>query len=156
MCIRDSADTNFSSNVSDLVAAADWLRQTYAAPTLLVGHSFGGAATLAAAPQIPEVTAVATIGAPSDPAHVTHLFSCALDQIEATGEAEIAIGGRPFTVKKQFVDDVAAAQLGEALDALDIPVLVMHAPDDEVVGVKNGEDLFAMAAYPKSLSLIHI
>lgn len=146
----DFADTNFSSNVTDLLAAADWLRQSYGAPSLLVGHSLGGAAVIAAASRIPELTAVATIGAPADPAHVTHLFSCALDEIEANGVADISIAGRTFTVKKQFLDDVAGVHMADALGALQIPLLIMHAPDDTIVGIDNAEALFSQASFPKS------
>jgi len=146
----DFADTNFSSNVSDLLAAADWLRQTYSAPSLLIGHSLGGAAVIAAASKIPELTAVATVGAPADPGHVTHLFSCALEDIEEHGSADVSIAGRTFTVKKQFLDDVTSVRLAESLDALTIPLLIMHAPDDTVVSVDNAEKLFAQASFPKS------
>ena len=97
------ADTNFSSNVADLVAAADWLRQTYSAPSLLIGHSLGGAAVLAAAGQVPELAAVATIGAPADPQHVTHLFECALDDIAENGVAEVSIAGRSFMIFSKSV-----------------------------------------------------
>lgn len=144
------ADTNFSTNVADIVTAADWLRQTYSAPSLLIGHSLGGAAVLAAANQIPELTAVTTIGAPADPAHVTHLFSCDLDEIERRGHAEVSIGGRPFTVKKQFIDDIGGAKLASHIEQLDVPVLVMHSPQDTVVSIDNAEQLFAQATYPKS------
>lgn len=144
------ADTNFSSNVADLLAAADWLRQTYAAPSLLVGHSFGGAAVLAAASHIPELTAVATIGAPADPGHVAHLFSCALDEIEELGQADVSIAGRSFTVKKQFLDDIAGSQLDDALAKLTVPLLVMHAPEDAVVSIDNAQQIFGHAPYPKS------
>lgn len=144
------ADTNFSTNVADLLSAADWLRQTYSAPSLIIGHSLGGAAVLAAANQIPELTAVATIGAPADPAHVTHLFSCELDEITDNGHAEVSIGGRPFTVKKQFIDDISGVRLKSEIEDLDLPLLVMHAPDDAVVSVSNAEQIFAQASYPKS------
>jgi len=143
-------ETNFSSNVADLLAAADWLRQTYAAPALLIGHSWGGAAVLAAASKIPELAAVATIGAPADPAHVTHLFSCALDEIEEHGAADVSIAGRTFTMKKQFLDDVEGANLETALGELNLPLLVMHSPEDTVVSVSNAEQIFAHASFPKS------
>lgn len=146
----DFADTNFSSNVGDLIAAADWLRQTWAAPSLLIGHSLGGAAALAAAPHIPELEAVATIGAPADPDHVTHLFSSVIDEIEADGVADVTIAGRSFQVKRQFLDDVAEANLTPHLQAMATPLLIMHSPDDEIVDVENGELLFARAARPKS------
>lgn len=146
----DFADTNFSSNVDDLLAAADWLRQTFVAPTLLVGHSLGGAAVLAAAPRIPEVAAIVTIGAPADPGHVTHLFSAALDEIEADGHAEVSIAGRSFTVTKQFLDDVSQAELEPTLKTLATPVLFMHSPDDTIVSIDNADTLFARTAHPKS------
>lgn len=149
------ADTNFSSNVTDLLTAADWLRQNYGAPSLLVGHSLGGAAALAAAPRIPELAAVATIGAPADPAHVTHLFGASLDEIKRTGEADVSIAGRSFRVKQQFVDDVANTRLEHALEQLSIPVLFMHSPVDEVVAVSNGEQLFSQASHPKSFVALH-
>lgn len=144
------ADTNFSSNVGDLLAAADWLRQTYAAPSLLIGHSLGGAAALAAAPRIPELVAIATIGAPADPGHVAHLFDASLDEIAATGQAEVSIAGRTFTVKQQFIDDVCGANIERALASLAVPLLVMHAPDDTIVPVADGEQIFATASFPKS------
>jgi len=147
----DFADTNFSSNVADLVAAADWLRQTYAAPSLLIGHSLGGAAVLAAAQHIPEIAAVATIGAPSDPGHVTHLFSCELSEIAERGEAEVSLGGRPFKIKQQFIDDVAGVRLEESLGALNRPLLVLHSPSDTIVPIENAERIIAAASYPKSL-----
>lgn len=146
----DFADTNFSSNVADIVAAADWLRQTYSPPSLLVGHSLGGAAVVAAAPHIPELAAVATIGAPADPSHVTHLFGCALDEIEENGVADVSIAGRTFTVKKQFLDDVASARLQDSFAAIDVPVMIMHSPDDTIVEVENGSRLFEQASFPKS------
>lgn len=145
----DFADTNFSSNIDDLLAAADWLRQTWTAPSLLIGHSLGGSAVIAAAPRIPEVRAIATIGAPADPGHVAHLFDGAIDQIDAEGSAEVSIAGRAFTVKKQFLDDITSANLAPALSST-TPLLVMHSPSDTIVGVENGEAIFAAAAHPKS------
>jgi len=146
----DFADTNFSSNVVDILAAADWLRQTYGAPSLLIGHSLGGAAVLAAASHIPELAAVATIGAPADPSHVAHLFSCALDEIEEHGQADVSIAGRTFTVKQQFLQDIAGARLHESLASLGLPLLVLHAPEDTIVSIDNAEQIFHQAAYPKS------
>src|SRR6266853_2848883 len=102
----DFANTNFSSNADDLVAAADFLRREHRAPALLVGHSLGGTAVLAAAARIPEARAVATIGAPFEPAHVLHLLHDSRDKITREGEAEVDIGGRPFKVQKQFLDDI--------------------------------------------------
>lgn len=146
----DFADTNFSSNVGDLVAAADWLRQNFAAPSLLVGHSLGGAAVIAAAPQIPEVTAVATIGAPSDPGHVVGLFSGAVAQIEAEGSAEVSLAGRPFQITQQFLTDVTEANMASTVTELGRPLLIMHAPGDTTVSIDNAERLFELARHPRS------
>lgn len=148
------SETNFSSNVTDLLAAADWLRQSYTAPSLLVGHSLGGAAVIAAAARIPETVAVATVGAPADPAHVTHLFDCALDEIEARGAAEVTIGQRSFAVTQQFIDDVSSSSVDTALDELNAPLLIMHAPGDTVVSVDNAEQLFERASHPKSFAAL--
>jgi putative redox protein len=145
----DFANTNFSSNVADLVAAADALRRSYAAPQLLIGHSLGGAAVLAAAAQVPEAVGVATIAAPADPAHVVKLFTAAVPQIEAHGEAEVLLEGRPFRIRKQFLEDLAGlehggvAQLGKAL-------LLFHAPGDAVVDIDNARRIFEAARHPKS------
>jgi len=144
------ANTNFSSNVSDLLKAADFLRETRQAPKIIVGHSLGGAAVLAAAPEIPEAVAVATIGAPSAPAHVQHLFHGALDQIAAEGEAEVEIGGRPFRVKQQFLEDISQRHLSDALGKLRKALLVFHAPRDQTVGIENAGEIFAAAKHPKS------
>jgi putative redox protein len=144
------ANTNFSSNVDDLVAAAEYLRANRAAPKLLIGHSLGGAAVLAAAARVPEAVAVATIGAPSDPGHVAHLFRDAADEIAAKGEAEVDLGGRRFRVKKQFLDDIAAQNLEPALGTLRKALLLFHAPRDETVGIDNAGRIFAAAKHPKS------
>lgn len=141
-------DTSFSSNVGDLVAAANMLRERYAAPSILVGHSLGGAAVLAAAHQIPEVVAVATIGAPYDPEHVTHLFDA--ERIASEGEAEVEIGGRPFTIKKQLLDDLAAQPTVERLRSLKRALLVLHSPQDQTVGIDNASEIFQAARHPKS------
>ena len=144
------ANTNFSSNVDDLVAAADYLRATRKPPALLIGHSLGGAAVLAAAARVPEAVAVATIGAPADPGHVAHLFRNASDEIAAKGEAEVELAGRRFRVKKQFLDDIAAQNLEPAIGALRKALLLFHAPRDEIVGVDNAGRIFAAAKHPKS------
>lgn len=150
----DFADTNFSSNVADLIAAADWLRQTWTAPSLLVGHSLGGAAVLAAASELPEVIGVATIGAPDDPAHVAGLFEAQREAIERDGEAAVQIGGRGFTVKRQFLTDIENASLTTSVRDLERSLLVLHAPHDSIVGVDNGERLFAAAQHPKSFAAL--
>lgn len=146
----DFANTNFSSNVADLIAAAAFLRTEYSAPQLLVGHSLGGAAVLAAAFDIESVRAVATIGAPADVAHVAHNFGASIDAIERDGVADVSLGGRPFTIKKQFLDDVRAQRLEDRLSGMRAAVLVFHAPRDEVVGIENAGQIFAAAKHPKS------
>jgi putative redox protein len=144
------ANTDFSSNVADLVAAADHLRATRQAPALLVGHSLGGAAVLAAAGEIPEVRAVVTIGAPADAAHVVENFVADVARIEAAGEAEVTLAGRKFTIRRQFLEDVAGARLAERVAALRRPLLIFHAPRDETVGIENAAAIFRAAKHPKS------
>ena len=144
------ADKTFASNVADLVAAADWLSATHQAPSLLVGHSWGGAAAIAAGPLIPEVDAVATIAAPSDPAHITHLFGDHLDTIHAEGQAEVTLAGRPFTIGKQLLDDVAAQKLEPILNSGGRAMLVLHSPQDELVPIEHATRLFKHARHPKS------
>jgi len=144
------ANTNFSSNVGDLVAAADYLRRNYAAPYLLIGHSLGGAAVLAAAQQVPEATGVVTIAAPSSAAHITRQFAADVDEIAQKGKAEVRLAGRTFTIAKQFLDDVAEQNFLEDLANLGKAVLVCHAPHDEVVGIENAAAIFAAARHPKS------
>jgi putative redox protein len=144
------ANTNFSSNLNDLVAAADFLRAHYGAPRLLIGHSLGGAAVLGAAARMPEVTAVVTVAAPSDPSHVTGLFHQHLDQIAQHGEAEVQLAGRPFRIKQQFVDDAGGHNLKVKIAALKRALLVMHAPGDTTVGISNAMEIFTAAKHPKS------
>ncbi len=144
------ANTNFSSNVDDLVAAADHMRDTLAPPALLIGHSLGGAAVVAAAHRMPEARAVATIGAPHDPAHVIAHFADRLAEITERGAAEVHLVGRPFTIKKQFIDDIRAASLDQHLAGLRRSLLVMHSPIDQVVGIENAQRLFQAAKHPKS------
>ena len=144
------ANTNFSSNVQDLLAAAEHLRQHYQGPAILIGHSLGGAAVLAAAGDIPECKAVATIGAPADPAHVAHNFQPNLEEIEAKGEASVQLAGRSFTIKKQFLDDVREQRLSQRVASLKRALLVFHAPLDETVGIDNATQIFVAAKHPKS------
>lgn len=146
----DFANTNFSTNIQDLEAAAAWLNQEVGGPQLLIGHSLGGAAVVAAAANLPQVQAVATIGAPSDAEHVIHNFGERLDEIESSGEAEVHLAGRPFTIKKQFVDDVRGAKVRDAAAGLKRPLLVLHAPLDDIVGIDNATGLFVAAKHPKS------
>ena len=144
------ANTHFSSNVADLVAAADHLRRTAQAPALLVGHSLGGAAVLAAAAQIPEARAVATIAAPSDPGHVTGLFRDQVADIRAEGEREVVLSGRPFRIRREFLDDVAEQHLIERVKDLRRALLVLHSPTDDTVGIDNATRIFLAARHPKS------
>lgn len=146
----DFANTNFSSNVADLVAAANWLRTQHQAPAILIGHSLGGAAVLAAAQDIPDAVAVATIGAPCDPAHVQHLFADAAPAIHAKGEAAVSLGGRTFNIRKQFLDDLNLQQSQQRIGALRKALLVLHSPRDTVVNIDNAAQIFMAAKHPKS------
>ena len=144
------ANTNFSSNVGDLVAAANYLRQNHAAPALLIGHSLGGSAVLAAAPQVPEATGVVTIGAPSSAAHVARNFAADLAQIAEKGTAEVTLAGRTFTITKQFLDDIAGQNFIDGVANMKKALLVCHAPRDEYVGIENASMIFTAARHPKS------
>ena len=144
------ANTNFSSNVADLVAAAAHLRTAYAAPALLVGHSLGGAAALAAAGSVPECKAVVTIGAPSDVRHVRHLLGERLAEIEAEGEANVLLAGRPFTIKRQFLLDAEEQHIAAKIAELRRALLVMHSPRDDMVDISNATRIFTAAKHPKS------
>ena len=146
----DFASTNFTSNLDDLERAADFLRDEFEAPKLLIGHSLGGAAVLAVADRVPEATAIATIGAPADVDHVTHNFAAHLDDIKNNGEAEVSLGGRPFVIKRQFVDDLANHDLARAVGQMRKALLVLHAPMDQTVGIENAAKIFDAAKHPKS------
>ena len=146
----DFADTNFSGNVNDLVCAAQWLETNHKAPSLLVGHSLGGAAVIFAAAEIKAVKALATIGAPSHPKHVQHLLKSGLEEIRSTGQAVVNLSGRDFTIKKQFIDDLESRSLPETARKLRKPVLILHAPQDETVSIKNAEEIYHAAYHPKS------
>ena len=144
------ANTHFSSNVDDLVAAADHLRKMMQAPAILISHSLGGCAVLAASHRIPEARAVVTIAAPYDPAHVTGLFKQHIDTIREQGEVEVALAGRPFRIKREFLDDVAEKKLDECLATLRKALLVFHSPTDDLVGIENASHIFTAAKHPKS------
>jgi putative redox protein len=146
----DFANTTFSSNVADLVAAAAWLRREHQAPAILVGHSLGGAAVLAAAGSVPEAVAVATINAPADPAHVAHLFAGQRAEIDARGEAKVELAGRTFRVRREFLEDIAAQNLTAAIAALRRALIVFHSPRDTVVGIEHASAIFLAARHPKS------
>jgi putative redox protein len=144
------ANTTFSSNVGDLIAAADQLRRVKRAPAILIGHSLGGAAVLAAAAAVPEARAVVTIAAPSDPAHVAGLFKDRRAEIDAQGEVEVTLSGRAFRIRRAFLDDVAEQELGGRIAALHKALLIFHSPTDEIVGIDNASRIFAAARHPKS------
>lgn len=146
----DFANTNFSSNIEDLALAADFLRSAYVAPTLLVGHSLGGAAVLAVAHRIPEVRAVATIGAPADPGHVAHLLLAGRAELDERGEAEVQLAGRTFRIRKQFLDDIAAQPQAERIRDLGAALLIMHSPVDATVDADNARRIYETARHPKS------
>lgn len=145
----DFADTNFSSNVADLLAAAEFLRREQRPPELLVGHSLGGAAILAAAGAIPEARAVATIAAPADAEHVTRQFAGSVDTILREGQARVELAGRPFVIKKQFLDDLHRRKAGH-IRHLDRPLLIYHSPLDNMVSVAEAAEIYNRAMHPKS------
>lgn len=146
----DFSDTSFSSNVDDLVATARYMTDRLAAPQLLIGHSLGGAAALQAARLVPGIRAVATIAAPADPAHVSHLLASSRTEIEENGIAEVVIQGRNFRIKKQFLDDLDGQQMDTTIRELDRPLLVMHSPADTIVSMENALHIFTTARQPKS------
>jgi uncharacterized OsmC-like protein/fermentation-respiration switch protein FrsA (DUF1100 family) len=146
----DFANSTFSSNVADLVRAANHLRETRKAPALLIGHSLGGAAILAAAGQIAEAKAVVTIAAPSDPEHVTGLFKEQIEDIRKQGKIEVSLAGRPFTITREFLDDIAEHGLMARVTTMRKAILVMHAPTDDTVSIDNATRIFLSAKHPKS------
>ncbi len=146
----DFSGLEFTGNIDDLVAAADWLREHIAAPQILVGHSLGGAAVLAAAQRVPEARAVATIAAPFRPTHVTRLLGDSITEIETRGEAQVDLGGRPVRISKAFLDDIVDHDTPAAIASLDKALLVLHSPRDTVVGIDNASAIFQTARHPKS------
>ncbi len=145
------SESSFLTNLDDLVSASDWLTRKFTSPNLLVGHSLGGASVLAAAKKITSVKAVATIGAPSDPAHVAHLFEAHLPEIEESGEANVKLAGRSFTIGKRFLDDLKEHNQEHALAALSgVSTLIMHSPEDEIVPLKNAGVIYSALSHPKS------
>jgi len=146
----DFANTNFSSNIGDLVAAADFLRKTHRAPAILIGHSLGGTAMLAVTQKIPETVAVATIGSPYGPDHILRLLKDSLGAIQADGEARVDIAGREFRIKKQFLDDIEGRKLDDTVARLGKALMVMHSPRDTIVGIENATMIFTAAKHPKS------
>ncbi|MEL6598938.1 MAG: bifunctional alpha/beta hydrolase/OsmC family protein [Pseudomonadota bacterium] len=144
------ANTSFSSNVEDLVRAAADLAGRGHAPDMLIGHSLGGAAVLAAAARVPSAKAVVTIGAPADPEHVIHNFGAKIGEIESAGAADVVLAGRTFTIGRGFIEDVRATSLRAAIGSLNKALLVLHAPNDDTVGINNASDIFLAARHPKS------
>jgi len=146
----DFADTNFSSNIDDLQAAAKYMEQEWAASRMLIGHSLGGAAVLQAAHHISTVEAVATIGAPCSPEHVAHLLMDKKDEIEKKGKARVKLAGRVFTIKKQFLDDLKEQAMNEVIKNLGKPLLIFHSPVDKTVAIDNAAHIYKLAKHPKS------
>ncbi len=144
------SNTSFTSNVDDLIAACEYLDGRKMSPSILIGHSLGGAAVLKAAPQIPSTKAVVTLGAPFDPNHVTHNFADALPEIISKGVAEVQLGGRPFRIGKNFLDDIAKGELTPAISNLGAALLILHAPLDDTVSIDNASEIFLAAKHPKS------
>jgi putative redox protein len=146
----DFIDTNFSSNINGLIDAAKFVKENYQAPSIIIGHSLGGAAAIFAAKQIESVKAVATIGAPSSPDHVQHLFGSDISEIEKDGVAKISISGREFNLAKQFIDDIESKSMEACIKSLRKPLLVIHSPQDIVVGIQNAKEIYSNAFHPKS------
>ena len=144
------ANTTFSSNVADLIAAADALRRTRRAPAILIGHSLGGAAVLAAAADVAEARAVVTIAAPCDPTHVVGLFKDRIGEIDTAGGIDVNLAGRPFRISRAFLDDVNQQRLRDRIGALHKALLVFHSPTDDIVGIENATYIFTAAKHPKS------
>ena len=152
----DFADTNFSSNVDDLVRAAEFMADNYQAPKILIGHSLGGAAVLQAAEKISSAVAVITIAAPADPGHVSHSLGNSKEVIERRGEATVDLAGRNFKIKKQFLDDLESVRMQKTIRNLNRALLILHSPIDDVVGIENAAKIFQTARHPKSfISLVN-
>lgn len=146
----DFADTNFSSNIQDLEDIAQYMSENLEAPKLIIGHSLGGAAAIFAAKSISSIQAVATIGAPSSPKHVENLFKSSTAEIEAKGKAIVEIGGRPFPISKQFIEDISSSNMNDVVKSLKKPILILHSPQDTVVTVNNAAEIYSAAMHPKS------
>lgn len=146
----DFADTNFSGNVEDLIAATEFLKENYKAPTLMIGHSLGGAAAIYSSAEVESIQAVAVIGAPSNPKHVQHLLHSSIEEIQKDGKAVVNLSGRDFTIKKQFLDDLKNKTLTSTVKNLRKPILILHSPQDSTVEIQNAEELYKAAHHPKS------
>ncbi|MEM7104093.1 MAG: bifunctional alpha/beta hydrolase/OsmC family protein [Bacteroidota bacterium] len=146
----DFGDTNFSSNVDDVIYAAKYLEANYQAPSLLIGHSLGGAAALLAGGQIDSIKAIATVGAPSEPAHVKHLLQDEIPTIQSQGISQVFIAGRPFTIKDQFLQNLEQNKLEDVIKKLRKAILILHSPQDQIVGIENAAKIYSNAFHPKS------
>jgi len=144
------SDTNFSSNCGDIRCAANFMAENYGAPCVLIGHSFGGTAALKVADEIPQVKAVATIGSPCDTTHIVHQFADQIEEIEEEGEAKVLLGGRPFVIKEQFLDDIENHDIAMEISNLERGLLIFHSPQDRVVGIDNAAHIYRHAKHPKS------
>ena len=146
----DFSNSNFSSNIEDLVQAAQALQIQYQAPQILIGHSLGGAAVLAAASQLDSIKAVVTIGAPATAQHVKHLFKEQSAAIEREGEAAVTLGVREFSIRRQFIDDIDNYSSTDEIRQLDAALLVMHSPIDQVVSIDEASRIYQAAKHPRS------
>jgi len=144
------SDTNFSSNCEDIRQAANYLRENHKAPCVMIGHSFGGTATLKVADEIPECKAVATIGSPCDTTHIIHQFADKIEEIEEEGEAKVLLGGRPFIIKEQFLEDIGNQDIAKEISDLGKALMIFHSPQDRVVGIDNASHIYIKAKHPKS------
>lgn len=146
----DWGDGSFSHKVADTVRAVQFMNESGRQVRLLVGHSFGGSAVLAAAHDCPSVAAVVSVGAPCQPSHIEHIYDTLMQRIEAEGEAELTIGGKALTLRRHFVEDVRSADLRDCIETLRRPLLVMHSPTDNTVGIDNASHIFQTARHPRS------
>ncbi len=146
----DFSDTNFSTNVRDLLAGIQWLRENHQPPTLIYGHSFGGTAAIVAASLTPEAKAVATINSPFEPAHVAHTFSCDIDSILEDGEKDVQLAGRTFTIKKQFIEDIRNHDMAHIISHMKKHFLIFHTPEDDTVDIDNARKIYEAAKHPKT------
>ncbi len=144
------SDTNFTTSVADVLAAFSYLKENHAAPKILIGHSMGGTAMLAAAGELSEINAIATIGSPSEPAHVLHHFADQLEEIKANGEAQVLIQGRPFIIKQQMIDDLQSIQMIDKIKRLRKPLMIFHSPFDRIVNIRQSAKIYQAAHHPKS------
>ncbi len=146
----DFSETNFTTNVKDLLCAAAYMKEHYEAPSILFGHSLGGTAALVAASELPETKAVATVGAPNNTVNVLKQFTCDLDEIKYKGHANVSLGGRNFTIRQQFVENARRQNITAVIKELDLPLLIMHSPIDETVSIEHAREIYEAALHPKS------